>query len=176
MRLSETNGDSWDSWETNGDYYWDSERLLETHETTAESQIRDTTGGELMRLNDYWETLRPMGTHETQRDYWRLMRLRETNGDSWDSWRLLETPHRESHKTNGDLWDSVMRPMGTHETNGETHETGDQWRIMRLRETTGDSWDQWDSWDSERLLYTWVQWDSWDSQWRRMGTQVTQSD
>ena len=29
--------------------------------------------------------MRPMGTHETQRDYWILMRLRETNGDQWDS-------------------------------------------------------------------------------------------
>ena len=35
--------------------------------------------------------MRPMGTHETQRDYWRLMRLRETT-------------------------ERLMRPMGTHET------------------------------------------------------------
>ena len=30
---------------------------------------------------DYWRLMRGMGTHETQRDQWGLMRLRETTGD-----------------------------------------------------------------------------------------------
>ena len=54
-------------------------------------RLRETNGDqwELMRLR----LMRPMGTHETQRDYWRLMRPMgthetqrelemETNGDS----------------------------------------------------------------------------------------------
>ena len=44
--------------------------------------------------------MRPMRTHNTQRDYWR--------------------------------------PMGTHETQETTGDSGDQWVRIRLRETTGD--------------------------------------
>ena len=62
--------------------------------------------------------------------------------------------------------------MGTHETQR------DQWRLMRLREITGDSGDQWgDHW---RLRAT--QWETHETQrdyWRLMrpmGTHETQRD
>ena len=31
---------------------------------------------------EQWRLMRPMGTHETQREKWGLMRLRETTGHS----------------------------------------------------------------------------------------------
>ena len=104
---------------------------------------RDQWG--LMRIRYYWWLMRPMENYETQRDYWRYM-IRETTGYSWDQRGKLM---RNSETPNGDQW-GIMR---LRETNGDsllrerlrkTMETnGDQLELLRIRETTGDSWDQW---------------------------------
>ena len=112
--------------------------------------------------------MRPMETHETQRDQLRLMRLMETNGDSWDSERPKETHEAQRDywrrmrpmETQRDYWRLMrwrlmrvrdywrrMRPMETQRDywrlmrpmgTHETHET--QWGLMRIRETNGEQW------------------------------------
>ena len=148
--------------ETNG-IYWESERLLETHETNGELWDSETNG-------DSWDSQ----TAGNSWDQWRLMRLRETKGtwettgNSWDQWRLMrlrETTGVRLRETTGLMrWDSerllLMRLMETetqrgsrelvtHETNG-THETqrdywtlinGNYWDSLETHESNGASLD-----------------------------------
>ena len=81
--------------------------------------------------------MRPMETYETQRDYWRFVRKMETHETQRYYWRLTRLT-----ETNGDQWE-VMR---FRETNGDFENQRDNWTsmkpmgsLMRLRETTGYS-------------------------------------
>ena len=147
-------------WERNGDS-WESERLLETHETNRDIWDSDRI---LETHEIIWGIMKFMSLRETNRLMRQLgMRLRETketNGDSWDSERLLETHGQwglmRLRETNGNSWDPETRPRERfRETTGDS-ETNDSWdwrllethewdspRLMGLRETV---------WDSERLM------------------------
>ena len=149
MRLIETTRDSWDSerlldtQETQRDQWrlMISEQMLESHETNGHSsdseKLMETNGDTWESEREKWGIIRlretkwrPMGTHETQRDYWRH---HETQRDYWI---LMRLKYSETQRI-GNSWEPETMV-----------DSWDQWRLMRLRETTGDTW------DSERLLDT----------------------
>ena len=68
-----------------------------------------------------------------------------------------------------------METIGIHDIQRQLQTNGDQWELLRLRESTGDSWDQqglirliettgvsWDQWGIMRLRES--NGDSWDSE------------
>ena len=202
MRFRETNGDSWFSeklMETYGDS-WDSDRPQWTHWRHADywslmRQIgshetqRDQSGLMILRdTGNSWDKLRIMRLRETTGD----TRLRETTVYSWDSETLMESNGyswdsdrpQGTHWRHADYW-SLMRQIGSHETQRDQsglmilRDTGNSWdklRIMRLRETTGDTRLRETtvySWDSETLMES--NGYSWDSE-RPMETHEAQRD